>query len=359
MSIRGVTAYSLVQATVRALYSMMLTSETWGALLHAQDCNAVFDALSSTVYGPHLEIEPALMTPRRAVYQIRWHLADAFQKLIRLTPERGRPLLVQLWRLYEVDNLKATLRGIETGASWDQVLHLLSPMTQDITLTTTDMEGMIRAGDMAGAIERTQHTPYYDTLVHALERYRAEKNLFPLEVALDLDYYRGLWQSINQLTGQDHEQAMRIVGTLIDVNNLLWALRYRIYHHLSLQEIINYTLPVGYRVRDEDIRAIAAGDDGIGVVSRIYPELVEHQQPSSSGAGLTDLELALHRHVIRLCRATFYGDPFHVGVPVAYLLLTEYEIGDLTVLIEAKDSGLPTKAFAPILALWPTAQRAD
>jgi len=350
MCAQEVQAYSLVHATVRALYSTMLTPETWDALIQAQDFDALLNVLSKTVYGPYLQIERQELTPRRAVYQTRWHLADAYEKIIRLTPEPGQQLLFQLWRLYEVDNLKATLRGVETGASWDQVRHLLCPMAKYTVLTTTDMEKMVRSGDVARAIELTRHTPYYDTLVHALERYRTERNLFPLEVALDLDYHRGLWQSINQLTGTDHEQALRIAGTVLDVNNLLWAVRYRVYHHLSEQEIINYTLPFGYQVHDEDIRAIAAGVDIAQVVRHIYPDAEGLEQlPDQPEAGLAALELSLQRHIIKMCHAAFVGYPFHVGIPVAYLLLNEHEIRDLTVLIEAKASHLPTETFAPML----------
>ena len=350
MSMQEVSAYSLVHATVRALYSTMLTPETWEALMVAQDFDALLSALSKTVYGPYLLMERQELTPRRTVYQIRWHLSDVYEKLIRLTPEPGQQLLLQLWRLYEVDNLKATLRGVEAGASWDQVRHLLHPMTRYITLTAVDMEKMIQSGDVARAIEFTRHTPYYDTLVHALERYRAERNLFPLEVALDLGYHRGLWQSISQLTGIDHEQALRIVGTMLDVDNLLWAVRYRVYHHLSEQEIINYTLPLGYQVRDEDIRAIAAGADIAQVVRRIYPDAEGLEQLSEQPSmGLAVLEPSLQRHVIKMCRAAFIGYPFHIGIPVAYLLLNEHEIKDLTVLIEAKASRLPTEVFASML----------
>jgi len=345
-----VATYSLVHATVRALYSDMLSRETWDALYQAQDLDVLLDVLSKTVYGPYLEIPRQALTPRRADYQIRWHLADVYEKLVRLTAEPGRQLLLQLWRLYEVDNLKATLRGIETGASWDQVRHLLFPMTKHITLTTLDMERMIQSGDMARAIGQIRHTPYYDTLVHALERYKAEKNLFPLEVALDLDYRRGLWHSIDELEGLDHEQALRLVGTVLDTDNLLWAIRYRVYHHLSEQEIINYTLPLGYQVHDEDIRAIAAGADITQVVKRIYPTIDDlgrlSDQPSE---GLLALEHALERHIVTLCRATFMGNPFHIGIPVAYLLLNEQEIRDLTTLIEAKASRLASEMLESLL----------
>jgi len=360
MSIQDVSAYSLVHATVRALYSTMLSPETWNTLVQAQDFDVLLNVLSKTVYSPYLQIERQELTPRRAVYQTRWHLADVCEKLIRLTPEPGHQLLLQLWRTYEVDNLKATLRGIETGASWDQVRHLLSPMTRYSALTTADIEKMVRSGDMERAIELTRHTPYYRTLVYALERYRAERNLFPLEVALDMDYRRAVWQSVNQLTGTDHEQTLRVVGTVLDVDNLLWAIRYRVYHHLSEQEIINYTLPFGYQVRDEDVRAIAAGADIAQVVRRVYPDAEGLEQvPEQPGAGLAALELSLQRHIVKTCHAAFIGYPFHVGIPAAYLLLNEHEIRDLTVLIEAKASHLPTDVFASMLEIQIPAYQTD
>jgi V/A-type H+-transporting ATPase subunit C len=350
MARRGVSGYALVQATVRALRSEMLMPKTWTALVRADGFDAILNILSDTAYGPYLEIERHLLTPRRVVYQIRWHLAEAYEKLIRITPEPGQQLLLRLWQAYEVDNLKATLRGLETGASWDQVLHLLSPMRKYISLTLQDMERMVRAGTIPLAVERIRHTPYYDTLFHALERYQAEKSLFPLEVALDLDHRRKVWQAINHLGGTDYEQALRLVGTTLDVDNLLWAIRYRVYHHLSEEEIINYTLPIGYQVQDIHIRAIARGDDISDVVHSIHPGIEWSGRPDGRpGEELVNLERALQRHIIELCQVTFLGNPFHIGLPVAHLLLNEYEITELTTLIEAKASRLPLAAFEPVL----------
>ena len=354
MSVQSITDYSLVHATVRALYSAMLSPEEWDALVQTQDFDALANALSKTAYGSTLILKD--LTPRRAVHQVRRHLTALYEKVIRLTPEPSRQLLLWMWRLYEVDNLKATLRGIETGAAWSQVLFLLYPMPRHAVLTAADMEKMVQSGSVARAIELTRHTPYYETLSHALERYEEEKSLFPLEVALDLDYGRGLWQSINQLGGLDYEQGLRIVGSWLDMHNLLWAIRYRVYHHLSEQEIINYTLPFGYQVHDRDIRAIAAGADIGQVVRRIYKNVTEAERISEqTGAGLGTFEAALQRRLTAVCRATFIGYPFHIGIPAAFLVLNEYEIKDLTVLIEAKASRLPAEAFTSMLVMQPSA----
>ncbi|MCD6554553.1 MAG: V-type ATPase subunit [Anaerolineae bacterium] len=340
----GVSGYAAVHARVRAMYSTMLTPETWGALYESADFATLISLLKKTVYGPYLTaVEDKDLTPRRSVYQIKGHLADAYVTVIYMVPESARPLLIQLYRLFEVDNLKAVLRGVATGASWDQVRYVLFPLG---SFTVLPAQAMIEEESVGAAVELLRGTPYYSTLSHAMERYTAEQSLFPLEVALDLDYLRELWSDINRLPSRDREQALRIVGSLIDMNNLMWAIRYRVYHHLSEEEIINYTVPFGYRVRDEDIRAIAAGADIAQVVTRIYPDLADvsplFQEPRS---GLPQLELRLQRRIVKQCRAAFIGYPFHIGIPVAYVLLNELEIQDLTVLIEAKSLQVPAEEF--------------
>ncbi len=69
--------------------------------------------------------------------------------------------------------------------------------------------------------------------------------------------------------------AQRTIGTVLDSDNLLWAIRYRVYHHLSEEEIINYTLPIGYEITDHDIRTIARGGRIADVVFDVYPELAD------------------------------------------------------------------------------------
>jgi V/A-type H+-transporting ATPase subunit C len=340
----GVSAYAALQARVRAMYSTLFTPQSWAELCEAADFGILKESIKHTAYGPYLmSVEDNLLTPRRAVFQVRQRMADTYFIVIRLAPTNTRPLLTQLYRHFEIDNLKAVLRGIVTGASWDQVLYVLFPLGP---MTVLPAQRMMEAGNMEAAVELLRGTPYYDTLSHSMQRYTAEQSLFPLEVALDLNYWRTLWRDINQLPNQDRTQALRIVGSLVDMNNLMWAIRYRVYHHLSEEEIINYTLPLGHRVRDDNIRAIAAGADIAQVVTRLYPQLTGVdallQQPQR---GLPELELQLQRHVAEQCQTAFAGYPFHVGIPLGYLILTEWEIQDLTVLIEAKSAHMPVERF--------------
>ncbi len=193
-------------------------------------------------------------------------------------------------------------------------------------------------------------TPYYNTLSFAMKRYTSEQNLFTLEVALDLNYWRELWKEINKLSGSDLMQAKRIIGSLIDITNLMWAIRYRVYHHLSEEELINYTLSFGYHVKDEEIRAIAAGADIVKIVNRLYPDVANVEEIlDAPHRGLPKLEVELQRYEMQQCNSAFIGYPFHIGLPLAFLVLSKLEIQDLIVLLEAKSAEMPEEDFRQYL----------
>jgi vacuolar-type H+-ATPase subunit C/Vma6 len=349
----SVDNYAVIHAVTRALYADLLPNSTWQSLIQTPDYATVLDLLSKSIYGIYLDINRPLLTPRRVVYQIRQHLIDVYTKLIRLAPPATCMVLQTLWHHYEVDNIKAALRGHVAGASWDRVLHLLYPMDRHTVVGIDLLRRIVEAPDIEKAVNVLDGLSYHQILVHALTRYYEEQSLFPLEVALDLGYRRLLWDCIFALKGIDHEMALRTIGTVLDSDNLLWAIRYRVYHHLSEEEIINYTLPVGYEVSDDDIRTIARGGDIADVVFKVYPEIKAQLSGVilDTGGGLRQLERALYKLALLRCRKAFIGYPFHIGIPLGYVWLNENEIRDLTIIVEAKAAGTPPDKFGPMLVM--------
>lgn len=357
----GVSGYAAINARVRAMYSYLLTAEELARLDQMPDLASLTVALRQTAYGPNLEsLRDRDYTPQSIIYQIKRRLADVYQSVVHLAPPHTHSLLVQLYRYYEVNNLKAILRGIVPGPDrdserslWEKVQDVLFPYGP---MSVLPAQAMVESGSVAAAVELLRGGPYYDVLSFAMKRYSSEQTLFPLEVALDLDYWRRLWQEARTLLGSDQGPALRIVGSLLDMNNLMWAIRYRVYQGLSEEETINYTLPFGYHVSDEDIRAIAAGADVSSVVTRLYPRLPNVnellQEPKK---GLPTLEAELKRYLMQQCIGSFAGNPFHVGIPLAYLVLSDLEVQDLTVLIEAKFTGVPAENYRSFLLRSPEA----
>jgi V/A-type H+-transporting ATPase subunit C len=346
----GVSAYAAINAKVRVKYASLLTSEDFSRLEEAADFSSLVSQLKPTVIGPYLgHVNDRDLTPRRAVFQIRNWLADDYVSILRMAPEHTRPLIRQFYRYFEVDNLKAVLRGILAGTSWDRVRFVLFPQG---SLSNLPLQEMVDAGNVIAAVELLRNTQYYDPLSFALRRFNTEQNLFPLEVALDLHYWRDLWKFTHDLSGEDKNHALKIIGLMVDMNNLMWAIRYRVYHQISEEELINYTLSFGYHVQDEDIRAIAAGADILQIVKRIFPDFLNLesilQEPWNR---LPELELQLKRQLVKQCQTAFLGNPFHIGLPISYLELSDLQIQDLTVLIEAKSMKIPAEGYQHYLII--------
>lgn len=346
----GASGYAAIQARVRVMYSTLLTPQFEARLCEVEGLPGLVQMLKETPYGPYLtNIDETELTSREVALQVKNKLSDTYQTIIRSAPKSTRTLLIELFRHFEIDNLKAILRAIVADSDRGQVEEILFPLG---SLSVLPIKKLLEAETVETAVAQLAHTPYSETLSFAMKRYSEEHSLFPLEVALDLNYWRQMWNDASHLKGRDKAQALHILGLLMDMNNLMWAMRYRIYHHLSEEEVINYTLPFGYHVRDDDIRSIAAGAEISRTIGRIYPNLSDLVDLSEGpGNELPRLELQLQRLLWEQLNAVFIGYPFHIGLPLAYVLLLELELQDLTVLIEAKASRLPSDEFMPYLLL--------
>ena len=351
----GVSGYAAISARVRAMYADLLSPQDIVRLSETPDFSSLFLSLKGTSYGPYLDgLKDKDINPRKTITQVKRRVAKAYYSVVQMSPIETRPLIKQLYRYFEIGNLKAVLRSIiavqprsgETS-QWDRVREVLFPLGAD---TVIPAQAMVESGSITTAVELLNGTPYEDVLAFAMKRYSTEQNLFPIEVALDLSYWRRLWAEAKKLTGPDREHGVKIIGSLLDMNNLMWAVRYKVYHKLSEEEVINYTLPFGYHVRDSDIRAIAAGADIASTISRLYPEISDVntllEEPKS---GLPKLEALLKRALLKRCMAAFVGSPFHIGIPLAFLVTSDLEAQDLIVLTEAKSTNMGEDDYRPFL----------
>jgi V/A-type H+-transporting ATPase subunit C len=350
MAPEATTGFAAITARVRVMYSTLLNRQDFTNFSESSDLETLLTQLKHTAYGPYLErAKDKELTARRAAFLMRTRMSELFHSIINGSPEYTRPVLTQLYDYYQVNNLKAILRGIVTDSTWDRVRFVLFPVIGDNVLPA---EQMLESRNVAQAIEMINSTQYYETLIFAMKRYSVEQSLFPIEVALDLDYWRNLWKQVKSLPKSDQDYAAKIIGPMLDMNNLMWAIRYRTYHHLSEEEIINYTLPIGYRVSNDDIHAVAAGADIEQIVKRIFPDIVGvDEMLSNLQTGLPRLELQLQKRVAAQCHSAFVGNPFQIGIPLGFLVLLDMEIQDLVVLLEGKSNQLPNEEINKFLII--------
>jgi V/A-type H+/Na+-transporting ATPase subunit C len=321
-------SYAAAQGHIRARLSGFLDRPTWARLLEAGSLPELSQFLGRTGAAPAI-------TPDGAVRLqiLRGEAADAGRAVARFLPRVSRQLVAWYNERFEIENLKTVLRAIHYQLERPRALSSLIPLHPP----RWPWEELLEAGSVAAVIDRIRESPYARPLEHGMDRYQQERRLFYLEVAVDLFYFQKLVRLIEWQKGKGGADAQQFLGRWIAVQNLLSAYRYRIYGHMSAEEIINYTLHRAFAAGLETVRRVVLGApltvEAERLGFRLSPGLSEVE-------ALTEMELQAERQRFRLANATIVHPLFGLGGVLSYLWLLESEIHDLTVLVEGKTIGL-------------------
>jgi V/A-type H+-transporting ATPase subunit C len=354
VALLGPVRYAAPNAGVRARLAQRLSTNRWAQLLAAPDLDAVIALLGTTAYGAPLAAATGQTPePEQVEQQLRAYLIQAFRVPFKLMQGKPRTLLDWLWRRFELENVKTVIRSVARNRPPRDIRAALPPLGRGSELP---WDAMIEAQSLPALLPSLRTTFHGEQYAHALEpameRYGREGELFVLEVALDLAYYRRLLRLLDGLAGRDRRDAGRFVGTLIDGHNLLWAFRYRVYFDLSPEEILNYTLQRRLRVDAAMVREIALGASLPEATRAVWndrlPDL-ERLEELPPAEALPELELIVRRYLYTLAQRALEGYPFHLGTILAYTVLLESDVQDLIAIAEGKAANWSAEQIRPTL----------
>ena len=106
MTVTVINSYAYIYTRVRGMIGKLLGSDTYAKMVACPDLPSLFNILKDTEYGEYL-LNPneSEITARRASYEIRKRLTQAYRLIISSSPEHIQYLLTLTFQIYEVDNL--------------------------------------------------------------------------------------------------------------------------------------------------------------------------------------------------------------------------------------------------------------
>lgn len=336
--------YAFAQARTRAMKSRLLNHDDWHYLLRMQSLKDFFSYLNATDYAPFLSNAAAFGTDAKS-FSLSLHdaLFKDYIKLINALPKSRSPVLYGLLARYEAENIKTLLRGIwqaSPDASIRPMLYRLG------ALSRLPVDAILEARQVPAAVDLLNKTVFHAPLVHALALFRTQDRLFPLEITADMAAFRLLADRIGKLRGIDRNTATRLAGAFADGVNLSWLVRFRWMYGLSPEEIINYSLPLGRHITLRDIGALARTADlpaFLEVLPHPYRGALEMVQQ------WRQVQPFFQTWLVAELYRVFRKDPFHIGLPISYILLKEMEVKALEGLVSAVGAG---ESFDGVLQLW-------
>ena len=335
------TRYAYVYARIRARLSDMLTGRDLRALVdaHKEDFIA---ALMDTPYKASLTKENLTEIDAHTIEKaLKQELVYQYLMVIRSTEASLRDFMIELFRRFEVMNMKAIIRA-KAGAAGTTESVLLFPVEP----LFKDYRSILATGSLEEAIKHFEEH-YRGALEASMPEYKSSNKLLDLENALDRVLFGAICSTKERLRRADRETVEKLMGTELDIANIMTLLRCK-EEGIAVADMERYFIPYSYAF-DLDIDAVrdAFAADSISSAIQLLPDCpykpvlsdaIPHYEEQKS---LLPFELALQRYFVKWIRKAMFGYPIDIGTVLGYLYLKELEIRNICTIAVCKENELP------------------
>ena len=260
----------------------------------------------------------------------------------------------------ELDNLKNALRlWFSNVVREHQISYRSGYLYKDRIVHEINYDRIINATDYKGVLDAVSKTPYAKVFKEYSFEDISQNGLFSLEIALDHEWFRRVFSAMGNLSSEDRMVAHRIYMVDCDLKNILLFIRYYYYYsNVSIASLSGVLIPFGYvytEMKDKGVLKLKAPLETVrSIVRRKYPSLLE----SLADIRKNDDELTSRdenaRHIIQMedylnltRRKEFSrilsGNPFTIGVILAYLFLYKDENALIRAILSARYYGWDEK----------------
>ena len=341
--------YASALGRLKAQIPTFLTKEHIVALASAKDVADVTKSLEPTPYGPELAL---LSASYQGVDLLELAINRYFIRRNRLafdaTPFAGRPVVSAYLRRWDIQNIGLLLSAKARSRPLRETeVFLVS--SRDIpaglvagTMTLDDFRLLMQQPSLEAIASALVKFGYGAVLLPLLDAYQRTRDIFPLLLALDREYYRGLRESSRYFQGDEWVVRLAIQSE-VDARNVLLLLKGR-DASLGAEPVSERFLEGGtipWSEAQELLRAGSVAEIVRSLESR-FPSLPEGISRYESDRSLVGFETALARDrtVQELKRLRTY--PLSLGIIFQLLILAETERADLRRIVYGKVYGTPT-----------------
>ena len=331
-----VKKYSLINARIRSRLSALLPPDTIARCASARDLSEFYTTLAGTVYEPVLSRPEVALDPRVAErllveQELQWHA-----ELLKDVRDPERALIAALIEKYEIENLKAALRIREGDRSKDDLKYIIRKNLPH----ALPYQSIAESRSLDDVLAYLVATPYLLPVRSSLDEYKQRGTLFPVEIALELDFYRRIKARVDALGRSDKPIARRLLGLEIDIKNISWLIRLKFYYHIPTGELTDYNIPGGYHLTSDRMRhafvADSIKDVLVVALDRSFKPVAELVKREEELSKLYLLEIILWNYLIHEAKKTFGGFPFTIGTVLSYLIVKHTEIRNLITILNGK-----------------------
>lgn len=321
--IRAMTAKLVNEAQFREIAQLSSVSEVVSYLKKTKEYEGRWDSFDEERLHRG-EVEKLL---KKSVFQ-------DYTKLYHFCNPKQRGFMALYFKRYEIFFIKECIRYIfdhrrlEGGTSMYTDLSVYAEFFH--RHSKLDIERMVACGTIDELIQVMEPSEYFAPISRVAGREKALA--FDYGMVLDLYYFGQIWKVKDHLfKGVDLENITKAYGRKFDVINLQWIQRAKQYYNMDSTRIFSLLIPVAYKLKQEDFRALANAanmDEFYSILDKTY---YGRKFPQISTSTLDEFyNYVLRTTLEKEARKT----PYSVISIYSFMYHKEHEVDRLTTAIE-------------------------
>lgn len=242
-------------------------------------------------------------------------LIDDIEKIEKYLSNKDKEILFNCVLDYEIKVFMDVLKKIKYGKIEQNKIDNINKWTSKIF---NKLQGIARVNNINEIKIYSKKTAFENIINIFLDTNNIEEsNLFLIEMQLDKFYFENLFNNLNT------ESSKKLIGTKIDLENIIWIYRMKKYYNMPEEEIKKYIIEVDYNLKC--LNELIAIDDYKQIIEILkktkYKEIFETENEN--------LEILIRKYMYNQYKKTFRQAKYDISTIISYLGMDKNQIENI------------------------------
>lgn len=327
----NVTRFAAVNAKIKTMEGGFLRDEDYISLLKMDSVIEVARYLKEKTAYSEVLADVEVESIHRGMLEnlVKQNMVKNIDRIIHYFTGEYRDFIKTLYAKYEIEELKVIARAVYNGKNPADFrngafIGKFSGLDQNKVFTAKQVRDIIYA---------LEGSEFYKFLIPLVDGDFTE-NLFRFEMVMDMSYYTILQREWSKLSKRDMSILQHAQGIIADLRNIQWIYRGIKFYRLSPEELLNYTINIGYRLDFNLLKALCYAqslEEFFRLVKTTRYSFMFKEDETTD----IYMERRMERHIYFELRALVRNNNLSIISAFAFIIFLEYEVKDIISIVEA------------------------
>lgn len=326
-----VTRFAAVNTKIKTMEGEFLKDEDYSSLLKLDSVIEVARYLKEKTAYSAILASVEIESIHRGMLEnlVKQNMVKKIDSIIHYFSGDYKDFIKTLYAKYEIEELKVVARAVYNGKNAEDFkssafVGKYSKLAQNKVFEAKYIRDIIYA---------LQGSEFYKSLIPLVDG-EVTENLFRFEMVMDMSYYTILQREWSKLSKRDITALQHAQGIIADLLNIQWIYRGIKFYKLSPEEILNYTINIGYSLDFNLLKKLCYApslEEFFRLVKTTRYSFMFKEDETTD----IYMERRMERHIYFELKALVRNYNLSVISAFAFIIFLEYEVKDIIAIVEA------------------------